>query len=183
MGDKDQITKHKLTGGMLLFAASFFLYSLASPGNLPGDTEIRWSVARQIVRNKGLSIEDTVQTRNFAIGIGGKRHSLWNLGQSLCLLPFAAVGLALEKFTPVSPDVADLTAQFLASTILFPAIGAMAVLVFYRLVLLLGYNKKAAIFSSAVLAFATMNFHYSIVTHEQSQVALLLLIMILLMEK
>jgi len=181
MGDKNQITKRKLTGGMLLFTASFLLYSLASPGNLPGDTEIRWSVARQIVRNKGLSIEDTVRTRNFAIGIDGKCHSLWNLGQSLCLLPFAAIGLALEKFTPVSPDVADLTAQFLASTILFPAIGAMAVLVFYRLVLLLGYNKKAAIFSSAVLAFATMNFHYSVVTHEQSQIALLLLIMILLM--
>ncbi|GAH74170.1 unnamed protein product, partial [marine sediment metagenome] len=114
MGDKNQITKHKLTGGMLLFTASFFLYSLASPGNLPGDTEIRWSVARQIVRNKGLSIEDTVQTRNFAIGIGGKRYSFWNLGQSLCLLPFAVIGLALEKFAPLDPGVADLTAQFLA---------------------------------------------------------------------
>jgi hypothetical protein len=183
MSDKDHITKRKLAVGMLLFTASFLLYSLASPGNLPGDTEIRWSVARQIVRNKGLSIEDTVQTRNFAIGVDGRRHSLWNLGQSLCLLPFAAIGLALEKFTPVDAGVADLTAQFLASTILFPAIGAMVVLVFYQLVLSLGYSKKVVIFSSAVLAFATMNFHYSVVTHEQSQVAVLLLVAILLMVK
>jgi hypothetical protein len=152
-----------------------------SPGNLPGDTEIRWSVARQIVRNKGLSIEDEVQTRNYAIGVEGERHSLWNLGQSLFLLPFSETGLTLEKFTPIGPQVSDLVGQFLASTILFPAIGAMVVLLFYRLVLLLGYTIKASIFSSAVLAFATMNFHYSVVTHEQSQVALFLLAAILLM--
>ena len=180
MSDKNQITKHKLTGGMLLFTASFFLYSLASPGNLPGDTEIRWSVARQIVRGT-VAIEDGVADRNYAVGTDGRRYCFSGLGQSLCLLPFAAIGLALEKFTLVSPDAADLTAQFLASTILFPAIGAMVVLVFYRLVLLLGYNKKAAIFSYAVLAFATMNFHYSVITYEQTQVGVLLLITILLM--
>lgn len=93
-----------------MFAASFLLYSLASPGNLPGDTEIRWSVARQIVRNKGLSIEDTVQTWNFAIGIDGRRYCFWGPGQSICLLPFAGFGLALEKVFLIDPDTSDLAA-------------------------------------------------------------------------
>jgi len=54
---------------------------------------------------------------------------------------------------------------------------------FYRLVLLLGYNKKAAIFSSLVLAFATMHFHYSVSTQEQTQVSALLVLAVLLMVK
>ena len=65
------MTRYKLTGGALLFVASFFLYGLASPGNLPGDTELRWSVARQIVRANGVSLEQDVQTNNYATGVGG----------------------------------------------------------------------------------------------------------------
>ncbi len=41
----------------MLFIAAFFLYSLASPGNLPGDTELRWSVSRQVLRSGGFSLE------------------------------------------------------------------------------------------------------------------------------
>ncbi len=183
MSDKDHITKRKLTGGVLLFTASFFLYSLASPGNLPGDSEVRWSVARQIVRNKGLSIEDTVQTRNFASGVDGKRYSFYGLGQSICMLPFAAVGLAMEKVAGINPQIADLAGQFLASVILFPAIGAMLVWLFYRLVIELGYSKSVSILTASVLGFATMNFHYSVNTQEQTQVALLLVLAIFLMVK
>ncbi len=54
---------------------------------------------------------------------------------------------------------------------------------FYRLVLLLGYDKKTAILLSAVFAFATMNFHYSVNTQEQTQVGLLLVLAILFMVK
>jgi hypothetical protein len=168
---------------VLLFVASFLLYSLASPGNLPADTEQRWSVSRQILRNGSIALEKTHQTRNYVVGVDGKRYMLSGLGQSLCLLPFVGVGLVLEKATTVGPDVSDLVAQFLASVILFPAVGAALVWLFYRLVLLLGYDNKVAMSSAAVFAFATMNFHYSVSTQEQTQVALLLVLAILLMVK
>jgi hypothetical protein len=168
---------------MLLFTASFLLYSLASPGNIPGDSEIRWSVARQIIRNKGPSIEDTVQTPAYAIGVDGKRYSFYGLGQSICMLPFAAMGLAMEKVAGINPQIADLAGQFLASVILFPAIGAMLVWLFYRLVIELGYSKSVSILTASVLGFATMNFHYSVNTQEQTQVALLLVLAIFLMVK
>jgi len=104
-----KIIKYKMSRGMLLFMASFLLYSLTSPGNLPGDTEIRWSVARQMVSGKGVSVEDTFKkTTQYALGIDGERYSLWNIGQSLCLLPFAGIALALEKLTPIGPEVSDL---------------------------------------------------------------------------
>lgn len=173
----------KLSCGVLLFGASFFLYILASPGNLPGDTEVRWSVARQIVRGSGVFLEEDLQTNNYVRGAGGKRYSFYGLGQSICLLPFAAIGLAIEKLGGINVKVADLTGQFLASVILFPAIGASLVWLFYRLVLLLNYDQKTAILSSAVFAFATMLFHYSVNTQEQTQVALLLVLATLLMVK
>jgi len=179
-----KIIKYKLSRGMLLFMASFLLYSLTSPGNLPGDTEIRWSVARQMVSGKGVSVEDTFKkTTQYALGIDGRRYSLWNIGQSLCLLPFAGIALALEKLTPIGPEISDLVGQFLASVVFFPIVGALGVWVFYRLVLLLGYSERAAFWGAAVLGFATMHFHYSVVTHEQSQAALLLLVAVVLIAK
>ncbi|MDH4240480.1 MAG: hypothetical protein OEW48_13045 [Phycisphaerae bacterium] len=181
MTDKGRVTKNQLSGGVLLFTASFLLYSLASPGNLPGDTEVRWSIARQIIRGRGISLEETCQTHNYAVGIDGRRYSVYGIGQTICMLPFSGMGLALEKMVKLDPRTADLAAQFLASIILFPAIGALLVWVFYRLVLSLGYKKQTAVISCAVLAFATMNFHYSVSTQEQTHVALLLVLAILLM--
>jgi hypothetical protein len=181
MTDRGRVTKNKLSGGVLLFAASFLLYSLVSPGNLPGDTEVRWSVSRQIIRGRGISLEDACQTHNYAVGIDGRRYSVYGIGQSVCMLPFAAAGLVMEKVGMANAGTSDLTAQFLASIILFPAIGAVLVWLFYRLVLSLGYKKKVAVFSSAVLAFATMNFHYSVSTQEQTHVALLLVLAVMLM--
>ena len=183
MTDKGRVTKNKLSGGVLLFTASFLLYSLASPGNLPGDTEIRWSIARQIIRGRGIALEDSIKTRNYAVGTDGRRYSFYGIGQSISILPLTAVGLAMEKVARINPRTADLSAQFLTSVIFFPAIGATLVWLFYRLVLSLGYKKRAAVISCAVLAFATMNFHYSVSTQEQTQVGLLLVLAVLLMVK
>lgn len=183
MSDKGRVTKNKLSGGVLLFTASFLLYSLASPGNLPGDTEIRWSIARQIIRGRGIALEDSIKTRNYAVGTDGRRYSVYGIGQTICMLPFSGMGLALEKLGKLDPRTADLAAQFLASIILFPAIGAALVWLFYKLVLSLGYSRNAAISTSCVLGFATMNFHYSVSTQEQTQIALLLVLSVLLMVK
>jgi hypothetical protein len=184
MAHGNQVIKHKLTGGVLLFTASFLLYCLAGPGNIPGDSEIRWSVSRQIVRNATVAIEDTVaewEYANYAVGADGRRYSFYGLGQSICLLPLAAMGLLLEKLTHLNPEPVDLAMQFLVSAVLFPAVGALTVWLMYHLVILLGYNKKVSLLTAAVLAFATMHFHYSVNTQEQTQVELLLVLAMIFM--
>jgi hypothetical protein len=115
--------------------------------------------------------------------VDGRRYSFSGLGQSLCLLPFAGIGLILEKVTPIAPGTLDLVAQFLASVILFPAIGAAGIWLFYHLVLSLGYSQRASLLAAAVLAFATMHFHYSVDTQEQTQESLLSVLAIFLMVK
>lgn len=162
--------------GRLLFFAAFCFYCLLSPGNLSGDTEVRWSVCRQFVRTHGFEIEDTVSTRFYAAGIDGKRYSFWGPGQQAILLPFAYIGLFLEKNIGITEHQADLCAQFLAAVFLFPCLGAITVWLLFRLVVLLGYNKKKALITAAIFGFATMHVHYTVFAHEQNQVALLLLV-------
>lgn len=176
MTDRDEAGRHRVTGGALLFISSFLLYSLASPGNIPSDSEVRWSVSRQMIRSGSVSIEDTLVNRNFAVGVDGRRYSFWGIGQSICMLPFNLLCLLLEKLTPVSPKTADLFAQFLVSLLFFPFVGALVVWLMYRLLVLLGYSERVSIFIAAIFAFATMHFHYSVVTYEQTQVAALLLL-------
>jgi len=183
MIDKNEANRHRLTSGALLFISSFLLYNLASPGNIPSDSEVRWSVARQIVRSRTVSIEDTLDTRNYAVGIDGRRYSFWGIGQSICMLPFASLALLLEKLTPVSPKTADLFAQFLASLLLFPFVGALSVWLMYRLLILLSYSERVSVSVAAIFAFATMYFHYSVVTYEQTQVGALLLLAMLFLVK
>ena len=183
MADRDKPGKHRITGATLLFISAFLLYSLASPGNIPSDSEVRWSVSRQMVRAGSFSIEDTLENRNFAVGADGRRYSFWGIGQSICMLPFNAIGLLLEKLTPVSPKTADLFAQFLASVLFFPFVGALVVWLMYRLLILLGYSERVSILTAAVFAFATMHFHYSVVTYEQTQVAALLLLAMIFLVK
>ena len=167
--------------GLLIFLTAFFLYSVVSPGNLPSDTEDRWSIARQIVRGQGVSLEDTHQTNSFTTSITRKRYSFYGLGQSICMIPFAALSLAIEKTSLTSPYLSDLIGQFLASSILFPTIGALLVWIFYLVLLSLGYGPAVSIFTSLVFGFSTMIFHYSVCTQEQSQIALLLTLAILFM--
>ena len=174
----------RLRIGPFIFLATFFLYVLASPGNLPGDTEVRWSVARQFVRNGGLGIEDSLNTNYYAVGLDGKRYCFWGPGQSVLLIPLAAASLVLEKAFHVSPNTADLGAQFAASSILFPAIGAAAVLALHQLVLLLKFRRRTAFLSAMALAVGSMFFHSSsICAHEQTQVALLLLLAVMCVVK
>ncbi len=169
--------------GLRLFIAFFLLYALVSPGNLAGDTEVRWSLARQIVRGNGVHLEDDLDTNNYVVGLGGKRYSYYNLGQSICLLPFAALSLAVEAWELASPATADLGGQFLASLIFFPAVGAGLVWLFYRLILLLGCGRKGAVITSIVLGAATMIWHHSVNGQEQTQIAALILLALILVRR
>ena len=140
--------------GWAIFLSAMFLYAAVSPGNLPGDTEVRWAVAWQIIRDNGISLEPKYQPRNYAVGPDGRLYSFYGLGQSLLLVPFTGLGLALEQFTPIGAGTADLGAQFLASMM-----GALAVWLFYRLLLLLRYSVRASMAGAGMLGFATMHLH------------------------
>lgn len=168
---------------LLIFLTSFSFCCLISPGNLTGDTEIRWSVARQMARGSGFYIEDSIKTNYYARGINGQKYSFWGLGQPLFFLPFAEIGLVCENLFNCTTAFADLLSQFLVSVVLFPIFGALCVWIFYRILLLLDYGKGISALSSSLFFYGTMHLHYSVNTHEQSQVAFFLLSVVWLMIK
>lgn len=161
---------------ILFVSVLFLLLSALSPGNIPGDTAIRWSVARQLAQTGSAHIEDHVATRYHAQGLDGKRYSFWGIGQSLLFYPFAQISRLLQSAAGINPKTADLFAQFLISVFLFPAIATLGTWAFYRLLLQMGYSRYASFVSAGLLAVATMMLHYGVCTHEQSQVALLLIL-------
>ena len=165
--------------GWWLFVTAALLYAATSPGNLPGDTEVRWSVARQLWRGQA-ALEEDVQTYNCAVGPDGQRYSFYGLGQSLLMAPFAGAALALTA-VGVEAATADLAGQFVASVVLFPAVGALGVYLLYRLVLALGLRQRTAVLTALAGGLGTMHWHYSVNTQEQTQVAALLLLAVLLM--
>jgi len=135
---------------------------------------VRWAVARRMISGRGVSLEEGFETNNYAIGVEGRRYAYYGLGQSLIMSPFAAIGLGLAKLRFFGADRGDLAGQFLASVVLFPAIGAAAVLLVYRLGRSIGASRRACISTAMVFGIGTMHWHYSVNGQEQSQVELLL---------
>jgi len=165
----------RFRAGVWLWVGAFLLYAATSPGNLPGDTQTRWSVARRLVRGEGFSLESEGVTWNYAVGKDGKPYYLTGLGQIVLLAPLAGLGLALERWGVAGAGTADLAGQFLAAELLFPALGALGVWLAYRVVRRLGYSERAAVGTAAVLGLGTMHWHYAVVAQEASQVAAALL--------
>jgi len=173
-------SKQRARVGWWLFATVALVYAATSPGNLPGDAEVRWSVSRQLWRGEA-ALEEEVGTFNYAVGEDGRRYSFYGLGQSLLMAPFAGLALVLAG-AGVEAATADLVGQFLASVLLFPALGALGVYLLYRLALCLELGQRPAVLTALVAGLGTMHWHYSVNGQEQTQVAALVLLALLLME-
>ena len=154
---------------LCLLAGFFLLYSITAPGNLTGDTEIRWQVAQRLLDTGWVDLGGKT-TNLSAQGTDGLWYSFYGPGQSLCLILFVLAGRGLAALAP--PGGADLMGQFLASTILFPLFGAAAVAMLYFLVLDATGEARLARRAAIVLGAATMFWHNSINTYEESQIAL-----------
>ncbi len=160
-----------------LFWSVFTMYMVISSGNLGWDQNVRWAVARQIVEKGEISVPIE---RHGGVGKGhdGKNYAFYQLGQTLLFLPFAVLSMLMVKFLGVSPAMADYAGQFLVSLTLLPAVGAALVLLFYRILELLGYARDVALVAALIMATATMMFYYGSFGQEQTHVGLLLLMAI-----
>lgn len=165
--------------GRWLFVAAFLVYVLTSSGNLPGDTAVRWDVARSIAGHGWFDIpagSTLLATR----GVDGRMYSMYGLGQSLCLVPFVWAGQLAGRLTHLD---ADMLGQFLASLILFPLIGAACVWMLYRVAMDAGAGTRASLWLAGLYALGTSHWHNSVNTYEESQIALCLLVAVWAMQR
>ena len=164
----------KLNISFWLFACSFCLYMSLAPGNIPGDTEVRWSLSKSMALGH-ITVTDEVYDQMGTVKSGDSWYSLYGIGQSVLMLPIAAFAVTIESFSLVDSATADLIGQFLVSTLLFPLVGAIGVWLFFHILLQLGFAKKTSAIVTIIFAFATMHLHYSVNTQEASHILLLLL--------
>ena len=157
-----------------LFVAVFLLYALSSAGDLTGDTEVRWAVAKRMARSGWVDLPAS-STRLAAEGRDGNWYAFYGPGQSICFVPFVAAGHLLAALPLPGGGSADMLGQFLASILLFPLCGAAAVVLVYAIVRDAGGDARAARLTALILAVATMHWHHTVNTYEESQVAVCVL--------
>ncbi len=169
----DQETK-RLKPGFWLFLTCFLLYWCSSPGILPPSAQIHWSLAKQWITPPPPALPTEPAGREHAIPLPDTGSSRKGPALSLCLTPFAAAARLLAFSDWYSPQAADLTGQFLAATLLFPALGALTVFLLYRLVVALGYHIRTAILMAIILAAGTFHWKHTLYMQEESLLVLFL---------
>jgi hypothetical protein len=163
----------KVRDKSFIFLCFFTLYAVTASGDLIGDSEIRWTVAKRFVDTGWVDLPPDT-TPLYALGRDGKPYSLSGPGQSVFLLPFVVAGQWLTALMP-SRVTADQVGQLLASVIFFPACGALAIVVAYAIVVDLTARRDIARWIAVVYGLATMHWHHTVNTYEESQVAVCLL--------
>ena len=159
-----------------LFLIFFVLYALTSPGHVQGDSSVRWRVATQIVETGWIALPDDAKHLTVR-GEDGRLYSFFGIGQSLCMVPIVIAGKIGAAVLPLpggEPD--DVLGAFLASLVLFPFCGALAVVLLSTVVRELTGDGRTARWVAVLYGVATMHWHHTVNTYEASQVSVLVLV-------
>ncbi len=159
----------------LLFLCFFLLYLATSCGDLIVDSEIRWAVAERIVDTGRFDLAPGT-TNLISLGKDGAQYSRYGPGQSVCLTPFVVAGRWLATLPLPVSGTADMIGQFLASTIFFPICGAAAVLLVSAIAFEATNDRWLGRWTAVIFGAATMHWHHTVSTSEESQVAVCVLL-------
>jgi hypothetical protein len=155
---------------LLVFGCFFLLYAATSPGDLMGDSEARWLIARRLAETGWFDLAPGSYSR-LVEGRGGRFYFFTGPAQPVCLVPFVWAGQAVEQLPLGLGGSADLFGEALASLILFPVFGGVAVMLLYLIVRDSAGGHRAALGVCALFGLATMHWHNSVNTYEESQTA------------
>ncbi len=169
----DQETK-RLKPGFWLFLTCFLLYWSSNPGVLPPSAQIHWSLAQQWINRQIPTLPVELANPENAVKSNDLYYFRRGPALSLCLTPFAGVAKLLSFSDWYSTQTADLTGQFLAATLFFPALGALTAYLLYRLVISLGYHTRTAILLAIILAAGTFHWKYTLYMQEETLLAVFL---------
>lgn len=159
---------------LLLYACFHLLYAASSPGDLMTDSQTRWNAAERLLDTGWVDV--TPETASlYAPGRDGKLYMPWSMGQSVLLLPFVLAGRIMAALPLPLPGTSEMYGQFLACMLLFPATGALCLVLVYRIALDAGFAQQAARLAAIVLGLATMHWQHSVNSVDETQAAVCIL--------
>jgi len=148
----------KISISILLFLFYFSIYAFTMKGQIRfGDEAERYLTVQSIVERHDLAIQFD-QDLHRHIGLDGRNYSFYELGSTLPLVPFYAVGNFVAKFFP-SEDPNWIETLF--TGLLNPVLTALTCVLLYRFAIALGNSAKSALFTSMLLGLATIAWPYS----------------------
>jgi hypothetical protein len=155
----------------------FLLYVITSSGDIVGDTDLRWNMAKQTIETGWFDLPAD-SSNLITPGSDGKWYSFYGPAQSLCFIPFVIAGKATALLPLPFTVSGDIIGQFLASLFFFPLCGALAAILLYAIVFETTKDSFCARYLTLIFVTGTMFWHHTINTYEESQVAVCLLLSI-----
>ncbi len=152
---------------ILLCVIAYATAILIHPGGFGIDTERRLQVAHSLWTDAP-PMDPTVWPDFGVKGVNGVIHPQYGIGQSLVLLPADIVATAALSFTGLSDGLYKQAKIAIVAYLVFPVISMLAVLVCYRLLLLLGFLSRQSLLGAIGLLFCTTFFHYTQHNQENS---------------
>jgi len=148
---------HARRWSLAIFVAVFALY-LVSSSREPawGDARGMWEVANRLVEDGAIDIK-TRWPEDIPPGRNGKYYGIAPIGPSLVHVPGAALAQAVHATAPRH----DVLVRPLATHLAPAALGALAAVVFFLLLLDLGIRARTASVCTAILACATTTWVYA----------------------
>ncbi len=158
----------------LLFMCFYLLYAATSSGDLMADSQVRWCIAAQFVDTGWF--DSPPEARGFhAEGRDGKRYSFYGPAAWGCLAPFVLAGRCVAALSLPIHGTPDMFGQFFASILLFPACGAFCLVLTYSITWEASQDRRIARWIAIAMGLATMHWHHSVSTGDETQVAICVL--------
>ncbi|SRR5579884_137160 len=170
-----------------LLVLSLALFLALLPGDLRnnGDTVDRFFVTRALVRSGTAAVacpgpgSPPISDTRLALGRHHCYYAIYAPGQTLAMIPLYTAGKGISVLTGAP---SDFTIAIAVHT-LDPILGAILVVVFFLLLVELGYRRRTAILMTLVLIFASTLPADVQSGQEQTQSALALLVAVLALLK
>lgn len=156
--------------GRFILIAFALIYALTCSGDMVGDSEVRWLIAKQLVDQGTVALPSGSYLT--AQGPDGRSFSWYGVGQPLCFIPFLLIGRLLASVLPISAS-GDMLGQFIVSLTFFPIVGALGVWVMHRIAWHISQSARIARWMALIFGLGTMHWFYAVLAYEQSQIALL----------
>ncbi|MBI5032272.1 MAG: phospholipid carrier-dependent glycosyltransferase [Chloroflexi bacterium] len=167
--------KTRISTSVLLFLFFFFVYATTMTGQISfGDEAERFLTAQSLVERHDLAIQFD-QTLHQHIGLDGRNYSFYELGSTLPLAPFYAVGATIANFFPFEDP---LWVPLLFTGLFNPIVTALTGAMLYPLALALGNTRRAAVVTALLFGLSTIALPYSRALEREPILALFLVLSI-----
>lgn len=156
---------------------AFLWITLVNSGTIYGDTAMRLDMAHawlkgtpEISVTPDFKPKQRGDVKAGVLGVGGKRHAPYDIGQSLLMLPGDWLGTQLQQFFPHTNST--FLRRLIVNFLIFIPLNVVTIIACYFLLKLFDFEEKIASLASIIWLIGTTILHYSQANAQNNQLLL-----------